>query len=80
MDTTRRAPKRPSAFTSNDRGETRRTDFLDDGRRRVTVFDKCGKEVRSYIEDPCKPRPWWKIWPSDPRHTTPVPNVRADPI
>ena len=58
--------KMPPAFVTTGHNETLKIERLDDGRKRVTVY-KCGKEVRSYIENPCGDVPWWKFWHRDPR-------------
>ena len=53
--------KHPPALTTNGRGELITTEHLDSGMIRVTI-SKCGKEIKSYIEDPCKSISWWKLW------------------
>lgn len=78
MDTTKKPFKLPPAFVTTGHNETQRVERLDDGRTRVTVY-KCGKEVRSYIEDRCNPKPWWKFW-DDPRQVAPVANQRVEKL
>lgn len=61
MTDRKEVPKRPSSFVTTAYNEYQKTDYLDDGTTRITVFIN-GKEHHSYIEDPNKPIPWWKLW------------------